>query len=86
MIHNDKGAAEEKQWIAQLDDGEVSQVAGVDAMACDAEGRQGEGEAVDQAEEDLRSHDAVDEISKESSGEDTMFFDEFGEIVQPARD
>lgn len=53
-------------------------------MAGDAEGAEGEGEAVHEEEEEVQRDDGVDAAGEEASRGDGVFFDELGEVVEPA--
>ena len=64
----------------------MSEVTGVYGVACDAEDGEVEGEAVDEPEEGLDDADAVYESPEEFGGEDGVFFDELGEIVEAGGD
>ncbi len=70
--------------IRQFDNGEMAQVAHVDAMAGYADEGEEEGEAVDQGQEGLDGDDGVDEAGEESAGEDGVLFYQFGEVVESA--
>ncbi len=86
MIDNDQAAAEQEQRIPQLHDREVSQVARVHGVTRNTEGRERDGEAVDEPEERLRTHNAVDEVSQQFGGEDRVLLDELGEVVESGGD
>lgn len=53
-------------------------------MAGDAEGAEGEGEAVHEEEEDVQRDDGVDAAGEEAPRWDGVFFDELGKVVEPA--
>lgn len=52
-------------------------------MRGDAESGEMPGEAVDKGEEGLEGDDGVDEAIEEAFGKHSVFFDQFGEVVQP---
>ena len=81
VVENDKCAAEEEEWVAELDDGEMSEVAGVDDVTGNSEEGEGKWEAVDSPQQELDADDSVDESGEEAGGEDCVLFDELGEVV-----
>ena len=52
-------------------------------MGEDGQQRQAEGEAVDDAEEQLEADDDVDETSQRLFGNDGVLLNELGEVVEP---
>lgn len=77
-------ARKDKDGIAELDDGEAPQIAEIDTVTGDAEGAEGEGEAVDEEEEEVQADDGVDAAREQAPRGDGVFFDELGEVVEPA--
>lgn len=51
-------------------------------MTEDAEGREFPGKLVNDGEKQLYDYDGVYEAAQKSLGEDGVFFDEFGQVVQ----
>ena len=78
----ERTTGEEKDRIRQLNDGEVAQVLQVDDMAAYAKQGQPHREAVDDQEQELQDDNAVDEAGEKLLGEDGMFFNELGEVVE----
>lgn len=74
---------QQEQRIRQLDDRKAAQVLRVDDMAGDAEGAEGDWEAVDEEEKRLYANDAVDEAVEQFLREDGVFLDKLGEVVKP---
>lgn len=60
----------------------MPQITCIDGMRCDAQDGQEQGEAIYEPEERLDPDDGVDEIAEEASGEDGVFLDELGEVVE----
>lgn len=50
-------------------------------MGEDSEGGREEGEAVDDAEEQLQGDDGVDQLGEEALRDHGVFFDDLGEVV-----
>jgi hypothetical protein len=48
----------------------------------DAQRSQRQGEAVNEANNELQNHDAVDQPDEDTLGDDGVFLDDFGEVVQ----
>lgn len=86
MIRQHQHTAHEEHRIRELDDGEASEVLHVDDMAAHAKGAEGPWEFVDHGEEELAGDDDVDHAGEDFLGGDGVFFDDFGEIVEPAGD
>jgi hypothetical protein len=61
MIRQHEHARREEHRIGELDDGEAAQVQGVEGVARDGEGREGEREAIARGQEDLDGDDGLDE-------------------------
>jgi len=53
-------------------------------VAGDTEGAEADGEAVDEEEEEVQGDDGVDAAGEEAARGDGVFFDELGEVVEPA--
>ena len=54
-------------------------------MREDAEGGREDGEAVDEAEDELEDHDGEDEFCEEAFRDDGVLLDELGEVVESRR-
>lgn len=59
MVQPDKHAREDEERVGELDDGEPTQVTGVDEVGCDANQGEEEWEAVEEPEEGLDDDDGV---------------------------
>lgn len=77
-------AGKDEDGIGQFDNGEMAQVAHVDAMAGYAHEGEEKGEAVDQGQEGLDGDDGVDEAREEFAGEDGVLFYQFGKVIKSA--
>jgi hypothetical protein len=82
VVEADEDAGEEEERRGELDEREALQIACVDDVGDDAEKGEEEGEAVDEIEEGVEAGYGVDEVVEESAGEDCVFFDELGEVVE----
>ena len=86
MIYQDQRAAREEDGIGEFDDGKTAQVEGVDDVGGDGDGGEPERESVDEGEKDLDADDGIDHAGERLFGEDGVFFDEFGEVVEARGD
>lgn len=86
VVHQNQHAGREEDGIGEFDDGEAAQVERVDDVAGDGEGGEGEGKAVDGGEQELNGDDGVDESREEFLGQNGVFLDKFGEVVEPRGD
>lgn len=77
MVYTDKNARNDEKRVGELDDGETAEVACVDEVRYRAEKRQGEGEAVEQPEENLHDDDAIYKSRQYSARDHGVFFDYF---------
>jgi len=84
VVGQDQATAEDEQGVRQLHNGEVSQVAHVAQVRDYAQRREVPGELVDQREEQLDDDDAIDQTAQHFGAEDGVFFDQFGQVVEPA--
>lgn len=82
MIDDDQHTGKNEQWVSQFDQGEATQVAGVDQVGEDAEEGKRDGESIEQDEEDLNADDGVYETTEQFSSKDGMFLDQFREVIQ----
>lgn len=84
VIRQHQQARQDEQRVGQLHDWKVSQVCEIDGVAGDAEGSEVPGKGIDQGEEDLDDDDSVDEPAQDLGRKNTVFFNNFREVVQPA--
>lgn len=84
VVGEDEDAGKDEDGIGQFDNGEMAQVAHVDAMAGYAHEGEEKGEAVDQGQEGLDGDDGVDEAREEFAGEDGVLFYQFGKVIKSA--
>lgn len=75
-------ARENEERVCELDVGEPSHVPKVDGVGEEAEGRQGEGNPVNDINEQLESDDEVNKAHKNSLCDDGMLFDDLGQIIE----
>ena len=74
---------QQEQRIRQLDDRKAAQVLRVDDMAGDAEGAEGDWEAIHKEEKRLHADDAVDEAAEQFLREHGVLLDQLREVVKP---
>ena len=85
VVEDHKDAREDEERVGELDGGEVAEVGRIDDVRGDGEEGQEERKGVEEPEEELGEDDGIDEAGEEFAREDCVFFDEFGEVVEPRR-
>ena len=82
MVYEHQHARGQEYRIREFDPGKAPQVLVVEDVRGDAEGGEGEGQFVDDGEEELDRDHGVDHAAEGFAREDGVLFDELGEVVE----
>ena len=77
-------ARKDEDRVSQFDNGEMAQVAHVDAMAKHADEGEEKREAVNQSQEGLDGDDGINEARKKLAGKHGVLLYQFGEVIKSA--